>query len=148
MIYLLLSALPFLPMHCKFCYICMGFSLYTFNVKPLNYTTLTTFYINAFLLHIRITILSLLRYIMFFVVVCFLFLSFFIQIMYHFTTPFRISFPLSQYLPLSIFPCSAFLLFTCTTCLFSSSNHIISCFLCYFQIFFSIPNHYTWRRAG
>ena len=56
-------------------------------------------------------------------------------ILHHFTAPFRISFSVSQYLPLSIFPYSAFLLFTRTTFLFSSSNHIFSSYLCYFQFF-------------
>ena len=63
-------------------------------------------------------------------------LLFFVYIMYHFTTPLRISFSLSQYLPLSIFPYSAFLLFMRTTCLFSSSIHIISSYPCYFQKLF------------
>ena len=56
-----------------------------------------------------------------------------------FTAPFRISFSLSQCLPLSTFPYSAFLLLMHITCLFSSSNHITSSYLCYFQNIFSSP---------
>ena len=60
-----------------------------------------------------------------------------------FTAPFRISFYLSQCLPLSTFPYSAFLLLTHTTCLFSSSNHITSSYICYFQNIFSSPPYLT-----
>ena len=42
--------------------------------------------------------------------------------------------------PLSTFRYSAFLLLTRTTCLFSSSNHITSSYLCYFQNIFPHPN--------
>ena len=60
-----------------------------------------------------------------------------------FTAPFRISFSLSQCLPLSTFPYSAFLLLTHTTCLFSSSNHITLSYICYFQNIFSSPPYLT-----
>ena len=51
---------------------------------------------------------------------------------------------LSPYFSVSSFQVSAtlpFYLFTSTTGLFSSSNHITSSYLCYFQIFF--PYHHT-----
>ena len=43
----------------------------------------------------------------------------------------------------STFPYSAFLLHTRTTCLFSSSNHITSSYICYFQNIFSSPPYLT-----
>ena len=55
--------------------------------------------------------------------------------MYHFIAPFRISFSLSQCLPLSTFPYSAFLLFRHTTCLFSAFDHIIHPISAIFKIF-------------
>ena len=64
-----------------------------------------------------------------------------------FTAPFRISFSLSQCLPLSTFPYSAFLLLTRTTCLFSSSNYITSSYLCYYQNIFSSPPYLTKGQA-
>ena len=69
------------------------------------------------------------------------FFKYFLNIFFHLDyvlfcyTLSNIFLPLSVSRPLSIFPYSAFLLFTLTSCLFSSSNHIISSYLCYFQIF-------------
>ena len=83
-------------------------------------------FLSLSLLHIRITIL-LPWYIINF------FNSYLTHLIVHqFTTTFRISFSLPQYLPFLYFPYSAFLSFTLTTCLFSSSSYIIASRLLYF----------------
>ena len=114
-------------MHYNFVISVWGF-LHT--LKSSYYTTLTTFYIIAFLLHIRITILLLLRYIICSFVCLFFFFSFTLCIIL--LHPFGYLSP-----SLSISPCQFSLtlplLFTRTTCFVSSSNHIISSYLCYFQ---------------
>ena len=60
-----------------------------------------------------------------------------------FTAPFRISFSLSQCLPFSTFPYSAFLLLTRTTCFFLilQSHHFILSLL--FSKYFSSPPYLT-----
>ena len=90
------------------------------------------FYIFAFLLHIRITILFLLQYIIWLYPPPIFFLWFISCIfLLH---PFGY---LSSYLSVSIFKLSLALPFYCllnrTTFLFSSSDHITSSYLCYFQ---------------
>ena len=135
------------PMHCNFVVSVWGFSSHALKalvLKSWYYTTFTTFYVIAFLLHIRITMLLLLRYIICFLFVGFFFLFFFFHsdyVSFCYTLP-DIFLSLSVSPPFN-FPLLCFLLFTHTTCLFSFSNHIVSFYLCYFQFFHSRPPYLT-----